>query len=149
MLRRDLEESLLGFFGQGPQVFAIDEVDRLGALGIEYLRYFLAQSTNRTTFVLIGFRLKAFLAANPAMDSRVARRVEFRPLAGKELLETLRAYHPRFAATDAGLLLEADRAFAKGVFRRWARILEVSLELAPNAGGLDARLLRAIYGALG
>ena len=147
--RARMEERLLELLAQGPRVLMIDEADRLGSRGIEIIRYFVAQAENETTFVLVGYRLPAFLKANKAMDSRIGRRVAHRALAGPELMPTLLAYHDALANTDPELLLRIDGRYGHGLFRNWARLLEASLRLEPQATELTWGLIAAAEAGIG
>lgn len=65
---------------QTTRVLVIDEADRAHDFGMEIIRYCLAQATNRTTFVLVGWKIDSLVARNPALDSRIAWRHEHQPL---------------------------------------------------------------------
>lgn len=135
--RNQLLDSVARGFCREDLVLAIDECDRFGHEGMETIRYAVSQPGNKTTVILIGYKLDRLFARNPALDSRIARRVEFRPLDGEDALATLRSYHPIFEkATERHLSWIAS--FSGGEFRRMAQILKGILDLTD--GDVKVRL---------
>lgn len=132
------------------RVFVIDEADRVGHEGMELVRYLLAQASNHTTFVLVGYRIDRLIAANPALDSRIAWRHEYHALEGEDLIEAMRAYHAAFAPLDEPLLARIG-AFSHGEFRRIAQVLAGILARTPagKAPSVTDRLLDEVFEASG
>lgn len=124
----------------------IDEADQSNRDGLRHLRFIydardvknlaLGLPPRKMLFgiVLVGndFHLNERLA--PELFSRVTRRVEFKPLEGKALLDALRVYHPLFAGADETLLKTIDREQCKGEWRAWRLLLETYVEYAGRIG---------------
>ena len=108
-------------------VFTLDDIERAEGYGIELVRYVWDQAANRVTYVLAGNHLDRFLAANPALDSRVARYVHFSPWTVGQAKLYLPQYHDLFARATPAVIEYAFREFAHGFFRNWARLLEALL----------------------
>ena len=128
-------------------VFALDDIERAAGYGIELVRYMWDQNGDRATFVIIGSKLDPFLAANPALESRINRFVRFHPWTVTEACGSredrsgyVRQYHPLFGDAPFAVLEYAHDVFAHGYFRRWARLLEALLTLGVQPD--QARLTR-------
>lgn len=118
-------------------MLAVDECDRLGHEGMELIRYAAAQKENKTTVILVGYKLDRLFAANPALDSRIPHRVPFRPSAGEDAITALRSYHPAFARATEAQLMRVTR-FSDGRFRLFAQVLKGFLDR--TGGEPSARL---------
>jgi hypothetical protein len=104
------------------RLVVLDELDRWGADGIDFIRYAWTQPRNRTTFVFVGHRLGRLLKLNPALDSRVDRLVPFKALPHDEAITAMRGYHLVFERAAAGVLVRAYE-LTGGVFRDVAKLL--------------------------
>lgn len=132
------------------QVLAIDEADRVGHAGMELVRFLVAQPTNRTTFILVGYKIARLIAANPALDSRIPWRHEYRALEGEDLVAALRLYHRVFADLPEALLARIG-GFSHGEFRLIAQVLAALLSRTPSGGppAVTDRLLDEVFDASG
>ena len=127
----DLVDDLCGLLAEEPRVVIIDEAQNLSREGLSQLRYLHDRAASQFALLFVGATGCAkVLRAHPELHSRVARWVHFEPLRGAELLEALREFHPLLAHADHRLLTQIDERYAKGVFRRWARLLEIAEPLA-------------------
>jgi Cdc6-like AAA superfamily ATPase len=135
---------------QTTRVLVIDEADRAHDFGMEIIRYCLAQATNRTTFVLVGWKIDSLIARNPALDSRIAWRHEYQPLDHEDLIAALRAYHHLFADAPEPLLQRIG-SFTEGQFRRIAQVLAAILQRLPAGDQpvLTDALLDAVFDSTG
>lgn len=104
------------------RLIVLDELDRWGADGIDFIRYAWTQPTNLATFVFVGHRVGRLLKLNPALDSRVDRLVRFVPLSHDEAITSMRTYHPIFNTAAPGVLVRAHE-LTRGVFRDIAKLL--------------------------
>ncbi len=108
----------------------LDEADRLGFDGAEAIRYARAQRALSVSIILVGHKLDSFLRTNPATETRLEVLAEFKPLAGREMLEVVKKLHPLAAATPDEMLRQIDRQYSKGLLRRWAKLLVRCARLA-------------------
>lgn len=144
----DLTEELVGAL-KSPRLVVLDEAQNLNAVGLNQVRYLHDRPETDFALLLVGGAgCEDTIRRDPQLDSRVARRVRFAALAGDELTATLRAFHPLLAASDGALLAELDDRYARGVFRRWARIVQIAAPLAREAGTPDRLTLRVANAAL-
>ena len=147
----DLADELCEVLAEQPRIVVTDEAQNLNREGLAQLRYLHdRRDAQWALFFVGGHNCDSVLAAHPELDSRVARRVAFAPLEGEELLTVLRAYHPLIPRTDTRLLVRLDEVYAKGVFRRWARLLQIIEPLARRRGAdrLTVELVKAALAAL-
>lgn len=147
----ELADQLCEVLAETPRIVVIDEAQHLDSHGLHQLRY-LHDRTDSDWALLFagGVGCEKVLASDPQLNDRIAGRVRFRPLEGQQLLETLDAFSPFFAAADRQLLLRVDEIYAAGIFRRWARMLQVGSRLAQRAGTdrLDHTVARAALAKL-
>lgn len=125
---------------EAERLIVLDELDRWGADGIDFIRYAWSQPSNRATFVFVGHRLGRLLKLNPALDSRIDRLVSFAPLPHDEAIAAMRSYHPVFIAAAAGVLVRAHE-LTGGVFRNIARLLN---QILLSAEGDAQKLTHAV-----
>jgi AAA domain len=140
----DLDDSLRERFAEFRGLLVVEEAKRLGALGLEELRYLHCQPKTQWSLLLVGSDLGTLLHRNPALDSRVARRVKVPRMSRKASIAFARAYHPLYAEATTDLL-EVIEDEAKGVIRVWARTLEASIKLL--ARRIQNHLTREIVNA--
>jgi DNA transposition AAA+ family ATPase len=113
-----------------PRVLVIDEAQRLNRECIECLRHL--HDHPATTFALLlvgGDGCWEVLSREPMLRSRIYRRVTFRPLTSREVLDVLPGYHRLYQQADRELLLFIDDNFAHGNFRNWASFTRSALDL--------------------
>jgi hypothetical protein len=131
----ELADELCDVLAEQPRVVIIDEAQHLDSHGLHQLRYLHDRPDADWALLFVGgVGCEKTLACDPQLDDRIAGRVRFRPLDGEILLETLDAFSPFFARADRQLLLRLNESYACGVFRRWARLLQVGSRLAEQAG---------------
>ena len=131
----ELSDQLCELLADEPRIIVIDEAQHLDSHGLHQLRYLHDRPDADWALIFAGgVGCEKVLAADPQLNDRIAGRVRFAPLDDATLLETLDAYSPFFAAADRQLLLRINQVYAKGVFRRWARLLQAGTRLANSAG---------------
>lgn len=147
----ELADELCGVLADEPRIVVIDEAQNLDSHGLHQLRYLHDRADADWALLFTGgVGCERVLAADPQLDDRISGRVRFRPLEGQQLLATLDAFSPFFAQADRQLLLRVNERYAAGVFRRWARLLQVGSRLAAQAGTdrLNQQVARAALAKL-
>lgn len=133
-------------------VVVIDEAQNLNKPGLDQIRLLHDITPAGFPLFLVGGRsCAATICSDPQLEDRVGGWVQFKPLTGSELFTILDAYHPFFSATDPHLIAELDKRYAKGVIRRWSRILKNGLALAAGTATPDRitpPVIRAILATL-
>ncbi|MEV5205709.1 ATP-binding protein [Streptomyces sp. NPDC053720] len=115
------DRALLKAF-QAPGVLVIDDVQRIAAPELDYLRLLLDAPTTQASLVLCGAGAERTLARAPALASRVLTWQHVPRLDPPQVPGMLRLFHPLWdTATDADLL-HTDKTRAHGNFRTWAKI---------------------------
>ena len=131
----ELSDQLCDVLAAEPRIVVIDEAQHLDSHGLHQLRYLHDRPDADWALIFAGgVGCEKVLAADPQLNDRIAGRVKFSPLDDSTLLETLDAYSPFFAAADRQLLLRVNQVYARGIFRRWARVLQAGTRLASRAG---------------
>lgn len=132
-----------------PRIVVVDEAQNLSRDGLNQIR--AVHDIGRSTFPLFfvgGEGCADFLASDPQLADRVGGWVRFNPIPDDKVVPLLCEYHPFFAASDPDLLLDVNHAYARGVLRRWARLLKTSLPLAANTDTPDRLSLPVVQAVL-
>lgn len=130
----ELSDVLCEVLADEPRIVVIDEAQHLDSQGLHQLRYLHDRADADWALLFAGgVGCEQTLASDPQLNDRISGRVGFRPLADAELLATLDAFSPFFAGADRSLLLRVNESYARGVFRRWARLLQIGSRLAEAA----------------
>jgi DNA transposition AAA+ family ATPase len=121
---------LVDVLAHGPRVIVIDEAQRLNRECIELLRHLHDHPGTRFALVLVGGDgCWEVLSREPMLRSRIYRRVVFRPLGRRQVLDMVRRYHPLYRDVSEDLVLFIDDHFAHGNFRNWAAFTRSAHEL--------------------
>ncbi|WP_372404117.1 AAA family ATPase [Streptomyces luteireticuli] len=115
------DRALLEAF-QTPGALVIDDVQRIAAPELDYLRLLADAPTTQTSLILCGAGAERTLARAPALASRVLTWQQVPRLDGDQVPAVLRLFHPLWDAATNADLLHADATRAKGNFRTWAKI---------------------------
>ncbi|TGB16101.1 ATP-binding protein [Streptomyces sp. MZ04] len=107
---------------QAPGVLVIDDVQRIAAPELDYLRLLVDTPTTQTCLVLCGAGAERTLARAPALASRVLTWQQAPRLDTEQVPTVLRLFHPLWDTAADADLLHADATCAKGNFRTWAKI---------------------------
>jgi DNA transposition AAA+ family ATPase len=129
-------------------VIVIDEAQRLNRECIEYLRYLHDHPITRFALVLVGGDgCWEVLAREPMLRSRIYRRVVFRPLSSRQVLDMVSRYHPLYDDVPADLVLFIDEYFGHGNFRNWAAFTRSAQQLAQQIGRerIDEAVARNVF----
>ncbi|WP_189220852.1 MULTISPECIES: ATP-binding protein [Streptomyces] len=134
-----------------PGVLVIDDVQRIAAPELDYLRLLADAPATRTSLVLCGAGAEHAVARAPALASRVLTWQHVPHLEPAQVPGVLRLFHPLWhTATDAPLL-HTDETCAHGNFRTWAKITShvyAALDRHPEHR-VDAALLARACARLG
>ncbi|MGW6412964.1 AAA family ATPase [Streptomyces vinaceus] len=105
-----------------PGVLVIDDVQRVAAPELDYLRLLADAPATRTSLVLCGAGAERTLARAPALASRVLTWQHTPRLDAAQVPTVLRLFHPLWHSATDGDLLHADETCGRGNFRTWAKI---------------------------
>lgn len=147
----ELSDQLCEALAEESRIIVIDDAQHLDSHGLHQLRYLHDRPDAAWALIFAGgVGCEKVLASDPQLNDRIAGRVRFAPLTDATLLETLDAYSTFFAAADRQLLLRINGVYARGVFRRWARVLQAGTRLAEQAGTdrLTVEIARAVIAKL-
>jgi DNA transposition AAA+ family ATPase len=146
--RRDLQDAIVEACGR-QRLVIVDELDRIGDEGVDVLRWVWSQPGNRAAFVFVGHKLEGVLASNPALDSRVERRIKFRPLTAEEVVALLPEYHAIYEGASEALLVRLH-SLTDGRFREIAQMTKQLLLDSPQPyRRLTQRVLEDAWGETG
>lgn len=144
------DRALLEAF-QAPGVLVIDDVQRIAAPELDYLRLLVDAPTTQTSLVLCGAGAERTLTRASALASRVLTWQQVNRLDAEQLPGVLRLFHPLWdTATDADLL-HANTTHAKGNFRTWAKTTSHAYAVLARSPGaaVDRALLSRACSRLG
>jgi hypothetical protein len=81
------------------------------------------------------------------LRSRIYRRVVFRPLTSRQVVDMVSHYHPLYQDAPADLVLFIDEYFGHGNFRNWAAFTRSAQDLARETGRttIDQTLARNVF----
>lgn len=100
----------------------LDEAQYVTHQALQALRGFHSDANADFALVVIGTPELA-RRMPPELRSRVTGQVRFERIADAEAPKVLAAFHPRYTATEPAVLREANRRYARGEFRWWAKLL--------------------------
>ncbi|WP_344640992.1 ATP-binding protein [Kitasatospora cystarginea] len=129
-----------------PGVVLIDDVQRIAAPELDYLRLLADAPTTQTSLVLCGAGAERMLARAPALASRVLTWQHVPRLEASQVPAVLRLFHPLWHTANDADLLHADETCARGNFRTWAKITShayAALDQRPGTSADGALLERA------
>ncbi len=145
---RTLRETLREVLAEEPRLIVLDEAQRLTHVVIEELRSLHDDPSTRFGLVFVGGHgCWEVLARYPMLESRIIANVQFRPLAAKDVLKVIPAYHPLYCDLDPELILLIDETFAHGVFRKWFQFTKLAVLLCEKnrIDKLDGDVIRNVF----
>lgn len=115
-------------------LIVVDEAQRLTTKNFEYLRFLHDHAQSGFALALLGGN-NAWqkIDAEPMLESRIVRRVNFERMSSEAVLKIIPNYHPMYADCSAEFILELDE-FCHGVFRRWAQVTTAILKIHERNG---------------
>lgn len=143
-----ITEALLDLLDRDPLLIVVDEAQNLNRDCIEYLRHL--HDHDRSSFALIligGDGCWEVLSREPMLRSRIYRRVVFRRLSEREILEVIPRYHSLYREADPELILLINEECGKGEFRNWASFTRSAAALVTrrNSKGIDEAIARNVF----
>lgn len=144
-----LQDDLQTLFQETRRILVLDEAHRLGARGLDLLRYLWSTTNNKMTIVLVGERLEPLLKDNQAITNRLYSWIPLKPIGAKRLLVNLTQLDPLIVESNAELLLQIDREWAHGIFRNWSNLIAKVHEQNPAATAITPQSYAPARGALG
>ncbi|WP_331767924.1 hypothetical protein [Embleya sp. NBC_00896] len=103
-------------------MLVLDDVQRIAAPELDYLRFLVDVPTTHTCLVLCGAGAERTLARTPALASRVLTWQHVPRLEPSQVPGVLRLFHPLWDTAIDEDLLHTDRTHARGNFLTWAKI---------------------------
>ena len=81
------------------------------------------------------------------LRSRIYRRVVFRPLSSRQVLDMVNHYHPLYQDARMDLVLFIDEYFGHGNFRNWAAFTRSAQDVAHQIGRerIDEAVARNVF----
>lgn len=134
-----------------PGVLVIDDVQRIAAPELDYLRLLVDAPTTQASLVLCGAGAERTLARAPALASRVLTWQHVPRWDGSQAPGVLRLFHPLWDPVADEDVAHADERCARGNFRTWAKITShvyAALERRPDTT-VDRALLEWACSRLG
>jgi len=145
----ELTDLLVAELTTEPRIVVLDDAQNLDKDGLDQVRLLHDLAASAFPLFLVGGEGCADrLASDPQLADRVGGWVKFNPLPSDKLIPLLAEYHPFYEASDPELLGKVDEVYAKGVLRRWARLLKTALPLATNTATPDRLTLPVVQAAL-
>jgi type II secretory pathway predicted ATPase ExeA len=132
---RQLIEGLHLVLADEHRLVVVDEAQHIQTQAMGALRGLHSYPTANFGLVLIGTQLLED-RLSPELRSRRTRRVVLERISDAEAPTVLADYHPLFDATEPDVLAEANRRYARGEFRWWAKLL-VRADHYHRGGGLS------------
>lgn len=117
--KSDMEEELRDLLADWPGLLIIDEIQNLGAAGIQEVRYLHEVSGMHFALLYVGWDAIHTMNKYPDMDSRLLCKVIFEPLVGDELFAAVRGMCTAFEATDVDVLRFINNTIGRGNLREW------------------------------
>lgn len=118
------EEALLhriaNALGDQPVFIYVEEADQMNAAALRHLRYLYDDDNLAFAVLLVGINFRRLFELVPEVESRVSGRIPFRGIRAKDLVRTMRLYHPILADVPAQQIKEIDREHCRGNWRKWA-----------------------------
>ncbi|WP_233289165.1 ATP-binding protein [Kitasatospora sp. MBT63] len=105
-----------------PGVLVIDDVQRIAAPELDYLRLLADVSTTKASLVLCGAGAERTVQRAPALASRVLTWHHMPRLEPSQVPGVLRLFHPLWDTAAGEDLSHVDETYARGNLRTWAKI---------------------------
>lgn len=105
-------------------VLVVDEVQNCRPDVIGQLTWLFERAQRSFGLVLVGYGVERALDADPHARERVQTRTTFQRLTGHDMLASVKALDPRFAASPNSTLADHDDLFCRGLMRRWTQTRE-------------------------
>lgn len=118
-MENDLKVRLVEWGG----VAVFDEMQNVGVGAMQDLVWLYEETRHAFAVVIVGSESLAAVRAHPQLLTRVMGHERFEPLAGKTLVDAVRAMDATFAVTPASVLGAHDQRCCHGLLREWVQTL--------------------------
>ena len=136
-MTNDLSRSLRAWAG----VLVIDEMHLCGVDGLHTIVHLYEVTGRAFAVVMVGSGVSEVVDQYDNLATRVLATVDFEPLAGEDLYETLAGMDPRLAVTPRDVLSRHNDRACGGLLRRWVKTLTWLDILEAGPGPVDGDLL--------
>ncbi|HEY5276192.1 MAG TPA: ATP-binding protein [Coriobacteriia bacterium] len=103
-----------------PVLIYVEEADQMNASALRHLRFLYDNDDLTFAVLLVGVNFRRLFDLVPEIDSRVTGRIPFRGIQAKDLVRTMRQYHPILAKLPAEQIKAINREHCRGNWRKWA-----------------------------
>lgn len=118
-MQNTLKEVLSGWRG----VLVIDELQNTQAKAMQELVWLHEETNYAFALLVVGTGVLDAMARYPQLLSRTMNSCIFRPLRGRDVIQTVMQLDPRLAATPAEVLAAHDQTACGGLLRRWTQTI--------------------------
>ncbi|QWC83725.1 ATP-binding protein [Nocardioidaceae bacterium] len=132
-----------------PTLLIVDEAQHISPKALEQLRWLWDHPFPQFAIILAGSNLLEHLDAQPAIGTRIDRRILLDYQATDQMVDNIRAHHPGAADTDPDVLAAIDAHYAKGSWRAWSKLLLELRDLNQRGPITIAQAQRAIHAIAG
>lgn len=146
--RFDMQNKLLQILTDWQGVLIVDELQNTEANAMQELVWLYEESQHAFGLIIVGSTVLTAVQKYPQLASRIMGKVIFKPILGKELLETVRQLDPRLAATPQNALVQHDDACARGLIRTWCKTVDWLNVLGIDEGPVSNEVFANIRAAL-
>ncbi len=122
--KTEMEAELIAALAEWQGLLILDEIQNVGLRGLTEARYIHDLTRPQFPLLLVGWGANATVQENRPLNERIRQKRFFRPLAGEDLFDTVRAIDERFNEVPNDLIRYADDRYAKGLLRRWVNLTE-------------------------
>jgi DNA transposition AAA+ family ATPase len=117
--KSQMEEELRHLFAGWNGMLIVDEVQNMGASGIQEVRYLHETPESDFALLFVGYEALKTITRYPDMDSRLFCRVHFVALTGDELLHAVRGMSPLLAHAPVQVIRHVNDTACRGNLRVW------------------------------
>ena len=137
-----LQEHTREYLHTTATLLIVDEAQNLARQTLMQLRWLWSQPYRQFAVILAGTDLFPVLAADPAIGTRVNRRIRLEHRDTDHIIDLVQGSHPVAAATDRHLLRQVDDTYCQGSWRLWSDLLfAICNDWRHTTGALSAELL--------
>ena len=114
-----MQELIKALFTDWGGLLIIDELQYTAINSMQELVWLYEETYRSFGLVIAGHGVHEAVQKYPQLATRLMTVVEFAPLTGQVLLDTVRGLDHRFSSSGASVILRHDNAFSRGLLRNW------------------------------